>query len=102
MTKVIGKIIRPTAMQSRMVSLLEVDIDTLAERLIVSNRNTGKLLWHAIKPQSGLFKLIQPVGYSTSSDVMVVMLDDDRTYNAVIADGVKLQLVDANTVNMSQ
>lgn len=82
------------------IGLLELDIDPLAERFSVIDRNTFACLKFGLRPPSGIVKVLLPVNYATSSDLMVCILDDDRTYNAKVADGVKLQLVDMTTVTL--
>lgn len=82
------------------IGLLELDVDPLAERYSVIDRNTFSCLKFGLKPASGIVKILLPVKYATGSNLMVCILDDDRAYNAKVADGVKLQLVDMSTVTL--
>ncbi len=83
------------------VALLELDIDPLAERYMLINRISGKLLTHGFKPiSSNIKKLFFRPSLSINSDLTVIIFDDNGEYNAAIADGVQLQLVDANQVDL--
>jgi hypothetical protein len=82
------------------VSLLSLDMDTNAERFLVINRVTLNIEFSALVSPTGIAKKIMPVGFSSSSDLIIMILDDDLTYNAAVVDGVKLELVDIKTVNL--
>ncbi|MCK8043917.1 hypothetical protein MSG37_03395 [Shewanella sp. 1CM18E] len=66
------------------------------------DRTTGKTLGYALRPPSGIYKLVLDVRFTADPLLLVGILDNDLQYNAAVADGVKLQLVDGNTVNLSQ
>ena len=70
---------------------LDLDIDPLSERHIVMDRNTGRVFYtgkndintHYLDPK-----------YAINSDIVVTIFDDDGTYNAAVADGVKCEVLD--------
>ncbi|MGI2067839.1 hypothetical protein [Shewanella sp. MF08487] len=86
----------------RPLGLIAVDMDVNAERLMVLNRKTGEIFTNTLRPSTGIAKLLVPVIYTTSNELVVGILDDSREYDCKFVDGVKAELVDANTVNMSQ
>lgn len=78
------------------VSYLEIDCDIAAERVQVYDRYNGELISHK-RVKNGNFKTFLSSVFSTSSNLMCVMLDDDGEFNAVIADHVKPILIDLIT-----
>mgnify|MGYP003626858256 CR=1 FL=1 len=80
----------------RLVSRLQLDIDPLAERLLVLNNRQFNVL-HASKIKlGGLVNIILPAIYATTGELSVIIFDDNQEYNAAIVDGVKPELIDAN------
>jgi len=49
-----------------------------------------------------LLKLIVPLRFATSSNLLVGILDDTRVYNSRFVDGVKAQIVDGNVIKASR
>jgi hypothetical protein len=86
----------------RPMGLITVDMDMAAERIMILNRKSGQMILHTIRPPSGISKTLVPVSYTTSNMLLVGVLDDGGVYEAKFIDGVMAELVDANTVNMSQ
>jgi hypothetical protein len=82
--------------------MIEVDVDSDAERVMIIDRTTGALLYHSFTNSSGFFKKVVPLKYSLANNIMVGILDDDGVYNCAFIDGVRAESVDANTINMSQ
>lgn len=81
-------------------AVLSVDADPDAERVIIMARDTGEI-FHNFRYQSNKqLKFIVPLNYSVNADLLVGILDDNRTYNAKFVDGVKAELIDGNTVNI--
>ncbi len=81
--------------------LLELELDPAAERYMIINRQSGELLRHGYTPQTSTIKrlLFRPE-FAINADLAVLMFDDNREFNAAIADGVQLELVNANQVNL--
>jgi hypothetical protein len=73
------------------ISQLEIDIDPLASRVLIVDRPTGEPLRNT-QPINNVFYL--NVMYSNSDDLIVTIMDDSRTYNAAIIDGVRCAVVD--------
>ena len=65
-------------------------------------RNRYSILIGTIRPPSGILKLIIPISFTTNNQLLIGTLDDSATYDCKFADGVKAELVNANTVDMSQ
>lgn len=82
--------------------LIQVDIDVDAERIVLMDRNSFNILISTIKPPSGILKLIIPISFTTNNQLLIGILDDSATYDCKFADGVKAEMVNANTVDMSQ
>lgn len=79
--------------------MLEVDVDPLAERLVVIDRNTLERFVHA-SVSGGVYKYILPFVYTTSNDLMVLIFDDGGVYSAATVDGVQLQVIDGITTDI--
>lgn len=93
-------VIKSTAIRS--LALLTVDIDTNAERCVLIDRRTFTVLYAGIRPPSNVIKLLQPLEFAIGNYCIVGIVDDNGVYDCKFADGLKLELVDANTVDMSQ
>ncbi|WP_254915722.1 hypothetical protein [Shewanella sp. Shew256] len=64
------------------------------------DRNTSEV-YHNFNYQSNKqLTFIVPMGNQINSNLLVGILDDNRTYNAKFVDGVKAELIDGNTVNI--
>jgi hypothetical protein len=79
---------------------LEIDFDPDAERYMVLDRRNAGIIWLGPVPQTNPAKLIVPIEYTTSNNLLVMLFDDagDPRYNMVGNDMVQAQLVDARTV----
>lgn len=75
---------------------LNVDPDPLAERIVITDRNSMALLYNGGSDKT---QFDFNVKYANSSDIMVLIMDDTREYNAKVADGVQLELVDLAVPN---
>ncbi|MBI1676022.1 hypothetical protein [Shewanella sp. DW31] len=87
----------PTVMTQ---ALLEVDVDTDAECVIIFDRHFTDGFYQIFSTNGGAFKTIVPVKYATSSELIVGITDRDRIYNAKFVDGVQAELIDGNIVNI--
>jgi hypothetical protein len=94
--------IKPPPVGVRPVGLVEVNMDVNAERIMVIDRTKGDVITNTLRPSSGIAKVIVPLSYTTSNTLLVGILDDSQVYDCKFVDGVMAELVDANTVNMSQ
>lgn len=74
------------------VARLVLDLDPLAERYIVANRWSGEVL---VNQRVDKNTTLCPLKYATKNDLFVVIFDDNNEYNAAIADGVRLDIVEA-------
>ncbi len=80
--------------------VVAIDSDPDAERVIIMDRNTSEV-YHNFNYQSNKqLTFIVPMGNQINSNLLVGILDDNRTYNAKFVDGVKAELIDGNTVNI--
>ncbi len=95
------KVLTPTVVKGYYpAAMLELDIDPSAHRFMVIDRSNGSLLRHGYKPShTNVKKMFFQPTITTNPNLAVILLDDTRNFNAVIADGVKLQLVDINQVD---
>lgn len=86
----------------RPLSLLALTMDANAERFILIDRRSFAVLHTGIRPPSKVAKVLMPQELATGHYCIVGIADDDGVYDCKFTDGLMLELVDANTVNMSQ
>lgn len=89
-------------MYVRPLSLIQVDMDVNAERVMILNRDTGGLVYLGLAPTNNVLKRLFPIKYSVTSDLLVGILDDDKVYNCKFLDGVTAELVDANSIDLTK
>lgn len=85
----------------RPICVLQVAMDTKAERLFVIDRNSFEVVWACTRPPSSVAKVQLPSIYASTDNLLVGILDDDRNYNVKAADGVRCEMVTSN-FDMSQ
>ncbi|MCG9720643.1 hypothetical protein [Shewanella sp. Isolate7] len=83
-------------------AMMEVTTDPAAKRLMIVDRLSGEKIWNTPTSPSRLLRLIVPLRFGTSNELLVGIMDDDRVNNAKFVDGVKAQIVDGNTVRMAR
>uniref|UniRef100_UPI00404795BD hypothetical protein n=1 Tax=Shewanella baltica TaxID=62322 RepID=UPI00404795BD len=77
-------------------AIVSVDADLDAERILILNRNSG-YVYHNFKFEINKnMMFIVPNEHLVNSNILVGILDDDRTYNAKFVDGVQAELIDGN------
>ncbi|WP_065204243.1 hypothetical protein [Shewanella woodyi] len=81
-------------------SLLELDADPNAERFMLINRYTGKMVYQHYVPAGGLVRVVLELHYASRSSLLVIILDDSGEYNAACMDGVKLEELDPYSDNV--
>lgn len=81
------------------VGLLEVDADPDAERVFVVDRLSMVVILHQHCLVGEMLKAILPDQYTNANQLTVVMVDDTGVFNAVVEDQIKLEKVDARSVN---
>ncbi|RPA32611.1 hypothetical protein [Shewanella frigidimarina] len=80
-------------------AIVSVDADPLAERCFLIDRTTLDVI--GSKPvTTEIIKFRVPLKNANKSSVMVIIVDDDDTYNAAIIDGVQAEIIDANLVKI--
>ncbi|MDT3281684.1 hypothetical protein [Shewanella scandinavica] len=94
--------IKAAPLVPRPLGLVTVDMDINAERLMIIDRNTGEVINNTIRSSTSVVKLLVAISYTTSNRLLVGILDDSLVYDCKFVDGVMAEIVDANTVNMSQ
>lgn len=82
------------------VGLLEVDPDPQAERLFVIDRLSMLVVHHQHCRTGKLLKFILPDRYTTTDQLTVLLVDDSGVFNAAVEDRIRLEKVDARTVNL--
>lgn len=82
------------------IGLIELDFDPAAERYGVIDRRNMNRVWVGQVPATNPAKIIVPIEYTTSNNLLVMIFDDSGSpsYNMVGNDKVQAQLVDARTV----
>lgn len=82
------------------IGLVELDFDADAERYGVIDRRNMSMLWVGPVPATNPARIIVPIEYTTSNNLLVMIFDDagDPRFNMVGNDMVQAQLVDARTV----
>ncbi|MFV0597986.1 hypothetical protein ACSMFS_02650 [Shewanella xiamenensis] len=86
----------------RSLALLALTMDANAERFLLIDRRSFTVLHAGIRPPSKVAKVLMPQELATGHYCIVGIADDDGVYDCKFTDGLMLELVDANTVNMSQ
>ncbi|WP_330147492.1 hypothetical protein [Shewanella oncorhynchi] len=81
-------------------SMLSIDADPNAERVIIMARDTCEVFHNFTYQSNKQLKFIVPIIYSVNADLLVGILDDGRVYNTKFVDGVQAELIDGNTVNI--
>lgn len=92
---------RDSVVYSRFISFLQIDIDENAERLVVIDRKTFKLIIAGVIPPSTIGKYQTPMKYANANDLIVAIIDDDGQYNIKAVDGVKTEIL-STPVDFSQ
>lgn len=100
MTKVLLKKVLNLA--PKPLGLITVDMDIAAERIIIMDRISGQVINNTLRPPSGISKTLVEKKYITSNNLIVGILDDSKVYDCKFIDGIMPEIVDANTINMSQ
>ncbi|MCU8106064.1 hypothetical protein L5M38_16185 [Shewanella sp. SM101] len=97
-----SKIIRPIVSKGFVLNqaLLTIDADPDAERVLIMSRDTGDIFYNFTYQSNKQLKFIVPFNYSINADLLVGILDDNRTYNTRFIDGVQAEVIDGNTVNI--
>lgn len=97
-----SKIIRPIVSKGFVLNqaLLTIDADPDAERVLIMSRDTGDTFYSFTYQSNKQLKFIVPFNYSINADLLVGILDDNRTYNTRFIDGVQAEVIDGNTVNI--
>lgn len=97
-----SKIIRPIVSKRFVLNqaLLTIDADPDAERVLIMSRDTGDTFYNFTYQSNKQLKFIVPFNYSINADLLVGILDDNRTYNTRFIDGVQAEVIDGNTVNI--
>lgn len=93
-------VVKSTAIRS--LALLTLTMDANAERFILIDRRTLTVLYAGIRPPSKVAKVLLPQELATGHYCLVGIVDDNGVYDCKFTDGLMLELVDANIVNMSQ
>ncbi len=77
-------------------SLLRLDLDQAADRYLVIDRRSSKVVYAANISDTRAFNLLLPAEYTTDKNICVVMLDDSDVYAAVAEDKLQLELVNTS------
>jgi hypothetical protein len=83
------------SMQPIYRSKLELDLDPLAERFAILDRSNLNTI-HTAKVGNNTFYLNKK--FNNGNNLMLVILDDNREYNAAILDGINGQSFDVSTI----
>ncbi|MDR8523483.1 hypothetical protein [Shewanella fidelis] len=83
------------SMSPRAVGKLELDVDPLAERMMIMNRVTAAVYYMG---KTDIKVRYVPQSLAVDANLMVIILDDDREYTAAIADGVKAEMIDIKDI----
>lgn len=81
------------------LGLLELDLDPLAERILLIDRSTLKPIYANIRGSLPILKIILPLKYTIGNNILICVLDDDRIFDSEFIDGVNAVITDGNTVN---
>lgn len=76
--------------------VLKLDLDQAADRFLVIDRRSSKVIYTANISETRAFNLVLPAEYTTDKNICVVMLDDSDVYAAVAEDRLQLELVNTS------
>ncbi|MCH4295564.1 hypothetical protein MJ923_14745 [Shewanella sp. 3B26] len=82
----------------QMAKLAIVNADPNAERFLVLDRRTMAVLRHGSFANGHTQNCFFGLGYENSSDLLLLIVDDDEQFNAKATDGIQAELGDANEV----
>ncbi|MBB1320615.1 hypothetical protein [Shewanella sp. SR43-8] len=77
------------------VGLIEIDTDPDAEIILIISRESSEVLFAGVA--MSLTKVVMPIEYATKNELLVMILDNDKQYNAAVLDGVR-----ASVINLSE
>ncbi|MCF2910803.1 hypothetical protein L1285_21065 [Pseudoalteromonas sp. DL2-H2.2] len=80
------------------IGRLEINHDPYASKIMVLNRKSGELVF-ATKPSGANTTHLLPLTYTTSAQLLVLMLDNTQVYNAAALDHVQAEIVDLYTLS---
>ncbi len=82
--------------------IVELDLDPSAERFCLLDRRSMSPIMLAIRPSSGIAKIIVPFEYSIDNHLLALIMDDAGvpSYNVAGADKIQAEIVDAKSVNL--
>lgn len=76
---------------------LKISVDDAASRILGLDRNNNNVIFGFGSNQPlGVVTCRLPMQYATSSDILVIMIDDNRQFNAKAIDGVKCAIVQSS------
>lgn len=81
-------------------ALIEVDCDINSDYLVISDVIFNKYQSLYSVTSGVINKVIVPLRYATKNDLLIYIIDKDRTYGAQIVDGVKPRLIDAKVTSI--
>jgi hypothetical protein len=84
-----------------LLSILEIQTDASSERLMITERHTGNVLWHVRTNGGKTIKRIVPLKYSADPLLMCILFDDNFESNAAIMDGVKSKTINIQTYDVN-
>jgi hypothetical protein len=74
---------------------LEFDLDPLAERFAILNRQTLETLYTGKSDRTVLYFNQK---FTSGGNLLLIILDDDKAFNAAILDGVDGLLIDVSQI----
>lgn len=74
---------------------IELDLDPLAERFAILNRQTLETIYTS---NSDITLLYVNQSFISNNNLILIILDDNRDYNAAVIDGINGQIVDVTTL----
>ncbi|MEL4406956.1 hypothetical protein [Shewanella xiamenensis] len=81
-------------------ALIEVDCDNNAEYVAIFDRHMRLFNYEQLVIPNKVNKLIVPFRYSNAHDLIVMIVDEERSFSSKIIDGAKAEIINARTVNI--
>lgn len=78
-------------------AVLNIDCDINAERIVILDRYNFRVVYTDVNIVRDIANIVQirvPFDYSSTNDLLIGILDDDRIYDTVFMDGIKAEIID--------
>lgn len=80
------------------VGLIDLDLDPTASHVTFIDRTIMRRILSISLGGVSNIKVVVPINFTITSDIMIIMHSDTLQYNAVVVDGVKAELINLDSL----